>query len=82
MITSANSPPVDRFAQALQEVLRLTEETLLETLPFTPSELAALRNFGFKNRLELDLAEVFERKMKRNAEKYPIERIRGKSGND
>jgi len=32
------------------------------------------------NRLDLDLAEVFERKMKQNAEKYPVGRCRGRSG--
>ena len=34
------------------------------------------------NRLGLDLSEIYERKMKRNAEKYPIERYRGRSGNE
>ena len=34
------------------------------------------------NRLDIDLAEVFERKMKRNAEKYPAERFYGRSGNE
>ena len=34
------------------------------------------------NQLDLDLAEVYERKMKRNVEKYPIERCRGKSGSE
>jgi NTP pyrophosphatase (non-canonical NTP hydrolase) len=33
------------------------------------------------NRLDLDLADVLERKMKRNAEKYPIEQFYGRSGN-
>ena len=36
--------------------------------------------FSLANRLDIDLAEVFERKMKRNAEKYPVERCRGRSG--
>ena len=34
------------------------------------------------NRLGLDLAEVYDRKMKRNAEKYPIEQFRGRSGSE
>ena len=34
------------------------------------------------NRLDLDIADIFERKMKRNAEKYPIERFYGRSGDD
>ena len=47
MITSADNTPVGRFALALREI-RPNAETLLESLPFTPSEQAALRNLGFQ----------------------------------
>ena len=47
-ITSAgNSTPIGQFTFALRTV-RLNAETLLEILPFTPSELKALHSLGFK----------------------------------
>lgn len=37
---------------------------------------------GLADRLEIDLAEAFERKMERNRRKYPEERFRGRYGYD
>ncbi len=37
---------------------------------------------GLANRLDLDLAKIFEQKMERNAEKYPAEQFRGRYGHE
>lgn len=37
---------------------------------------------GLTDRLEIDLASAFRKKMLRNAEKYPIEQFRGRYGLD
>ena len=59
---------------------RLPPEKLQEIGDECADVLAYLLSLA--NRLEFDLTEVFDRKMKRNAEKYPIERFRGRSGSE
>lgn len=63
--------PKQSEADVMEPKLRAKiEEELADVLIFA---------IEFANMTQLDIAEIIEKKMKRNAEKYPVEKARGNS---